>query len=332
MERPAVPPPGIRRLRLKVAIVLLLAPVAIVVMAVYALQARGVFEATRQFQLVAKDAEGITVGTPLSFAGLPIGSVKRMRLAEEGEVLVEVTVRERDARWLRASSQFRLDRPMVGTARIHVTSPRLEDPPLAAGARVPLGTPDAMEGLPRIMARVEAVLGQVEMLTRADSSLGRSLGNLDTVTTRMAGRGGVLAGLTGDPDASARLLRAIDQLQGLAGSLAAVSKRLDRMVAEADRKVVGKGGTADEAQRAMVQMNAVMTDLRASVARLDAALENARAATADMRTLAGGAKDAGADLATLRAQVDESVRRTDEMLREMNRRWPFARDGKVRLP
>jgi phospholipid/cholesterol/gamma-HCH transport system substrate-binding protein len=124
----------------------------------------------------------------------------------------------------------------------------------------------------------------------------------------------------------------VEQVQALGVSLNRTAARLDRLRAEADRKLMGRDGTADESRKAMAQMTALMTDLRASVLKLDATLENTRNATADLRTLSANAKDAGADLADLRAQVDESVRRADDLLREMNRKWPFARDSKVRLP
>ena len=59
--------------------------------------------------------------------------------------------------------------------------------------------------------------------------------------------------------------------------------------------------------------------------KVDAILEDAQVA-------AGNARNATADLAALRAEVDTSLRKVGRMIDEVNRRWPFARDPKLKLP
>jgi phospholipid/cholesterol/gamma-HCH transport system substrate-binding protein len=59
--------------------------------------------------------------------------------------------------------------------------------------------------------------------------------------------------------------------------------------------------------------------------KVDAILDDAQVAV-------GNARDATADLAALRAEVDTSLRKVSRMIDEVNRRWPFARDPKVKLP
>jgi phospholipid/cholesterol/gamma-HCH transport system substrate-binding protein len=335
MERTAVRPAPIRHLRLKAWLLGLIAPVAIVALAVYALHARGVFEPSRHIYLQTRDAEGIDSGTPVTLSGFSLGRVRSMALTDDGAVRIEIVLRERDAHWLQQSSVFTLVRPLVGAARIEVANPVASGTSLPPGAVRPLSSGDPIANLPAIAARVEAVLRQTEALTAAEGSLARSLANLETVTARMAGPGGAMAAVTGDPATGPRLARSIDDLQALGASLGRVSARIDRVIADADRKILGRDGTADEAHKAMVQLTGVLTDLRATTEKLDMVLENAKAASADLKTLSAGAKDAGGDLAALRRQVDDSVRRADDLLREMNRKWPFARSGtdaKARLP
>ena len=38
------------------------------------------------------------------------------------------------------------------------------------------------------------------------------------------------------------------------------------------------------------------------------------------------------DLGTLRAEVEASLRKVSALVDEINRKWPFARDTKVKLP
>ena len=43
-------------------------------------------------------------------------------------------------------------------------------------------------------------------------------------------------------------------------------------------------------------------------------------------------KDSTADLATLRSEVDDSLRKVNHLINEINRKWPFARDVEIKLP
>ena len=56
-----------------------------------------------------------------------------------------------------------------------------------------------------------------------------------------------------------------------------------------------------------------------------AVLEEAKAVGANARV-------ATADLGTLRAEVETSLRNIDQLIGEVNRKWPFARDTELKLP
>ncbi len=58
----------------------------------YALYARGVFEATQKLTLVADNAEGVSLGMDLTFSGFPIGRVERISLADDGRARIEIEV------------------------------------------------------------------------------------------------------------------------------------------------------------------------------------------------------------------------------------------------
>ncbi len=333
MERLVVrPPPGLRHLRLKVGLLLILVPLGIVALTLYAFHARGAFEPSRTLTLHAADADGVDVGMPLQFSGFPIGTVTSMGLSDEGRVWISVRLREKDARWLRTTSTFALVRPLVGGARIVVTSPRLADPPMPKDGTARLEVEDATRELPDIVAQVKGVLANVERLTAAESHLDRSLARLETVASRMAGDHGVLEGLTGRPETAQKVTDSLERIHALTVALNGVAKRMDRVLAHADDSVLGDRGVAGEAQRAMRALTANLADLQGSIRKLDATLENARNATADLAATSKSAKDATGDLHLLRAQVDDSLQKTQHLLTELNRKWPFARDASVKLP
>lgn len=219
MERPPVPATGIRYLRLKVGVVLLLAPVALIALAVYALNARGFFEPSRTFVLEARDAEGLGVGTQVTLADSPRAAAARCRSRTMAACASRSSSARRTPSSIRTSSTFTVQKSIMGAAHIEIASPQLSDPQLPIGAQRPLTVADAMQGLPEVIARVDAVLRNAEAITRGDGSLARSLSNIESITARTAGPGGAMEALTGDAGAGRRVTASVEQVQALGVSL-----------------------------------------------------------------------------------------------------------------
>jgi len=134
-EDPLVPePPPVRGLAFKAALLMALTLLLVVGSVLYVMFARGVFEPTQRVVLIADDAEGVTVGMDMTFAGFAIGRVARVELGEDGNARILVDVAEKDAKWLRSSSIFTMERSLVGGTRIRAFSGVLDDPPLPDGA------------------------------------------------------------------------------------------------------------------------------------------------------------------------------------------------------
>jgi phospholipid/cholesterol/gamma-HCH transport system substrate-binding protein len=131
------------------AIALMVFTLALIVgSALYLLYARGAFEPTQTLVLTADDSEGVVVGMDMTFSGFPIGRVRRIELAPEGNARIVIDVSRKDAHWLRVSSIFTLVRGMVGGTNIRAYSGMLEDAPLPDGAVRPVLRGDATAEIP----------------------------------------------------------------------------------------------------------------------------------------------------------------------------------------
>jgi phospholipid/cholesterol/gamma-HCH transport system substrate-binding protein len=291
----------------------------------YVLYARGVFEATQRLTLIADNVEGVSIGMDLSFSGFPIGRVHRIALADDGRARIEIVVPTKDARWLRTSSIFTLERGVVGSAKIRAFTGNLQDPPLPDGAERPVLRGDTSEEIPRMVATLRNVLEHIEQMTGAEGSLQLSLGNLRTLTQRMAGPRGVLGATLGSDDEANKVLASVERANALLASMAGVTRKLDSLVDKTDRRVYGDGGLMDGTQRAVAQSNAILGEVRDSLKRVDRILE-------DAQQVSGNAKAASADLKALRAEVDASLRKVAALMDEINRKWPFERNTEIKLP
>lgn len=316
MERAPVRATNIKNLGFKVGLLLLLTGALAIGTFVYVLHARGVFEATQSLTLIASDADGVSIGMPLTFAGFPIGKVSRITLADDGQARIQIEIPEKHTRWLRKSSVFTLEKSLVGAARIRAYSNDLSAPPLPDAAEVPLLRGDVSEEIPAMVARVKRILDNLEAMTAANSNLNQSLAHVSTVTGRMAGEYGVLQGVLGSPEKARELVQTIERANRLLASLNAVSLKVDTLLAKTDQRVYGKQGVMDQADQALVQVNAILGDVRASLKRVDAILANAQ--------------EASTDVAELRVEIDDSVRKLNHLINEINRKWPFARDVEIK--
>ena len=286
--------------------------------AAYLLYARGVFEPSQQLVLLSDDAEGVAVGMDLTFAGFPIGRVRRIELSADGTTRIVIDVPRKDARWLRESSVFTLTRGLLGNTNLRAFSGVLSDPPLPAGAERRVLVGDATAEIPRLVSETRDLMRNLTQLTSADSALAASLGNIQTATEKIKGPRGALGVLFGNEADAQKLVVTLDRTNALLA-------RIDGLAAKADQQVFGADGLLPEARAVVVQLNAALLEARESLKKIDAILVDAQA-------IAGNARAASNDLAALRAEVDANLRKVSRMIDEVNRRWPFAKSTEIKLP
>jgi phospholipid/cholesterol/gamma-HCH transport system substrate-binding protein len=292
---------------------LLLVTVASLVLAFlgYVMYARGVFESTQQLVLLSDDSEGVMVGMDLTFSGFPIGRVRRIELAADGKARMLIDVPRKDAHWLRTSSIFTMERGMVGDTRIRAFSGILTDPPLPEKAERTVLRGDTNAEIPRIVASTRALLENLESMTGTESSINASLKNLRSVTDKLNGRYGFLTVALGSEDKAQKLIAMLDQINGL--------------LLKTDQRIYGPNGVMDGTQASVAQLTGLLTDARASLIKIDGIL-------AEAQIVATNARMASTDLGALRAEVELSLRKVGQLVDEVNRKWPFARDMEIKLP
>jgi phospholipid/cholesterol/gamma-HCH transport system substrate-binding protein len=331
MPRPTAAP-LIKNLELKVGALLAATVLLAAGFVLYSLYARGAFHSTQSLTLIAPEAEGVSIGMPMTFSGFPIGEVKRMALGEDGQVRLEIAIPTKDARWLRESSVFTLEKSLVGGAKIKAHTANLSDRQLADGATRPLHTGDITQEIPVLIERIKAILGNVAEMTDKESHINQALANVHNVTGRMTGEYGVLEGVLGGPEKAHQVVVALEKANTLLTSLNGASLKLDGVLAKADARVFGQEGVMDQAQLAIAKVNGILGDVRESLKKADTVLANAQSASADLPRITGNISAATADMTQLRTEIDDSVRKVNHLINEINKKWPFARDVEIKTP
>lgn len=292
----------------------------------YVLNARGFFEQQQHLNLAAGSAEGITPGVPITFSGMPIGQVTGVTLNDGGGIVIQAEVTADGARWLRTDSSFTLDKPIVGGAKIKVSSANLDSPQLPDNSTVLLLTSDPGQEIPVLIERVKTILANVDHITRQDGELASTLANTKTITTRMTGKYGVLEGVLGSEENARPVANSLKNLESLTARLNQVSNKVDDMLVKTDRWLFAADGVSEQSKQSLAQVHAMLVDAQGSLKRVDTLLKNAVDISANV-------KDGTQNLDKLRAEVDESVSKANDLLNDINRMWPFGSgDKQIKLP
>lgn len=299
-----LPPTDIPNAPLKAASLLLLTLLVIVAFVLFVMHARGVFQPVQRLLLVAESAEGVAVGSSLSFSGFAIGRVVRIELGDDGKAHFHVEVPLADARWLRTSSVFTLERGVVGGASLRAFSGLLDDPPLPDGARREVLSGDASAGIPQLVAGIQQLVVNLERLTAEQSALSASLENLQKFSSALNGRHGALNAILGGEKNAGQVIEAL--------------ARANALLAKADARLFARDGLMDKAELSVSELAQLLGEARNALKKADAIL--------------GNVNEASSDLDMLRNEVEATLRRVTALTEQLNQKWPFARERELKLP
>ncbi|WP_231943255.1 MlaD family protein [Hydrogenophaga crassostreae] len=327
------PQPPVNNLEVKAGVLLMVLLLLVVGSALYVMNARGAFDRTQKLVLMSDDSEGVVTGMEMTFAGFAIGTVSRIELADDGNVRIVVDVPTKDAKWLRSSSIFTMEKALVGGTKIRAYSGVLSDPALEDGAVRQVLRGDAAAEIPKLVAQVRDLLNNLNGLTREGAPLSQSLASLQATTAALNGPNGAMGMLFGNEDDAKKIVTTIDRANTLLSRVDKLSARLDGLVANADKQVFGAGGDGSAAQGGLVndaratvqQLTAVLNDAQGSLKKVDGLLVEAQG-------IATNTREATTDLTALRAEVEASLRKVDSLINDLNSKWPFSRESEIVLP
>lgn len=300
-----------RNMQWKVGVLLALVLVSAIGFAGYVLVRHGLFEKYAFVHLQVDTADNIDVGLPVVFSGLRIGNVDEMNLLPAGNVEVVLKLPARYLKWIRSDSVFYLDKPLIGAASIRVLPGEPTAPPLPKNAVRPLSNDGGVTSTRVMLLKLHAILDNVQTMTTEGSSLRSGIKDLSTVTHRMAGKYGVMEGITGSPESARDVVQALTSLKQTSASLQQLIGKLDGLAGKTDDRLFRANGMADQTQQ-------LLQETRAALKHLDTTLQNAAGASTDLNLLRG--------------QIEASLQKTNLMLDELNRRWPFAKSPAADLP
>jgi phospholipid/cholesterol/gamma-HCH transport system substrate-binding protein len=315
----------IKNLGLKVGFLVVLIAGVSVVFLIYVLFTHGVFDQSRNFILVSSNAEGISVGMPITFSGFPIGKVNSIRLEKNGEAQIEIRIPEKNRGWLREGSQFILERPIVGASKIKVLTSNFETPVLQERSKQNLIIGDASAEIPEIIDRAKRILIQIEALVNKESSLSRSLLKMETLFGKMIGEYGILEGILGSRKRAKQITDSLEHLNSIFESIDEVTEKGKVLLEKTEIQVFGKDGIISQVDRSIYDIQGLLQALRGILNKTDSVLD-------DAKSIGSNLKESTKDVDLLRKEIETNLRQIEHLIKEIREYLPVSESPEIRLP
>jgi phospholipid/cholesterol/gamma-HCH transport system substrate-binding protein len=152
----------------KVGIFIVCTTIIVMLALLYLAGQKGFFSTVHTFTLSSKTGEGFTEGMPVVFSGFNIGKVHALELNDKGIVLITIKIPDKHVKWIREDSVFVLYRPLIGVARIDVTTNNLESPPMPKGKISEIAI---VNNINDAIGKIQPLLETLERLSRKVDSM-----------------------------------------------------------------------------------------------------------------------------------------------------------------
>jgi phospholipid/cholesterol/gamma-HCH transport system substrate-binding protein len=292
---------------------------------IYFLNGKGAFEHRFKFRMAAVNANVVSPGVPITFSGIPVGQITAISLNSEGGIVIDAEVDQDTAKWLRESTNFTLDKPLIGSATISINNDSLNSPRLKQNAMVLLLSSDPSKDITIMLDQVKTLLANLNAMTAKDSDINQALAHTNMLTSKMAGPNGIMEGILGTPEKAEGFNQTLKNVQKLSATLDQISVNLDGLVRKTDQWMYAPGGLTDQTSQSLAQIRSMLQDAQGSLKQADVVIRNA----AD---ISGNVKEGTQDLGRLRTEIDEAVRKSNELMNQINRILPGGREPEVKLP
>ncbi len=315
-----------QKLEFKVGLFITITTLLIMASIGYVFYKKGIFAPVHTYTLSSRTGESLTEGMPVVFGGIIIGRVNSTELDEQGTVIILIKIPERYNRVIRADSKFVIEKPLLGSSRIVVTTGNLKGPPLspAAVSEVTVSS-DINEIIRRarpIVDKADRIMESVaqiaENLANPNGEVRRILKDAETVTSRFSKKESVLEMAVGDP-------QSVKAVHETLGKLRDITVRADSIFAKADTLVGRTGEEIYGPDGVLPLVRDILRDLLAKLMKLETALDN-------INLISGEAADSTKNLKALRNEIDAVITAIGDLVADVDRKIPFKTKPEIKLP
>lgn len=315
-----------RSLEFKVGLFILITSVLTVAALGYVAFKKDVFSRVDTFTLTSGSGEELTEGMPVLLSGYKIGRVHALELGGDGRVLIKIKIPHRYSKWLREDTVFIINKPLIGSPRIVISTRDTSSPPLSTEkvkeVVIANDINETIKKLEPVVERLNRITINIETLTAnlADpqGDVNQILRNTATLAERAAQAESLLELAVADPKSVRAVQTALQNTEDITHQLTRILEKVDAMAEKSDESLYGKNGV-------FPSLRTLLLDLVGKLAKLDTFLVH-------VNNIAANADESTKDLKVLRSDIDETVNSINSLVKELDRKIPFKKEPQIKLP
>jgi len=299
----------LKRVEFKVGLFVILMSFLIIASVAYLAYSKGFFTKEYIYTLSSKSGEDLTEGVPVVFSGFKIGKVEELELNDEGILLIKIRIPEQHVKWIRSDSKFSLYKPLIGSARLIVTTDNLNSPPLS------------LKAIPE-MTTVSDINDTIKRVQPTLDKLDKAVANIESITANFADPQGDVNKILRHSERLTENLAKKDTLLEMAvGSKESVKsvneslKKVRDILDHADAQMYGKDGV-------LPLVRTILKDVIVKLQKMNVAVDNVVKISADTA-------ESTKDLRVLRTEIDATVNSINNLVKEIDRKIPFKKRPEV---
>jgi phospholipid/cholesterol/gamma-HCH transport system substrate-binding protein len=256
---------------------------------------------------------------PVVFSGFNIGKVSTLELDDKGLVLIKIKISQRHVKWIKADSAFILYRPLIGVARIVVTTNNLNSPPLPEDKIVVMETVnDINDAITKVQPLLEKITKIADNLERLSNNLANPqgdlnliLGNAQKITTTLSTKKSLLEMAVADEESVKSIHEALKKIKDIV-------IKIDKMADKMDVQLYGKEGT-------LPNINIILKDIAGKLQKLDTTVDN-------INKIGKDTSEGMKDFRMLRSDIDDAVNAIDNVVKKLDNLISSKKDPEFKLP
>lgn len=287
-----------KKVELKVGAFVVITTLLIITSAIYIAYSKGFFSKEHAFTISSKSGEELTEGMPVYFSGFKIGRIEKLELSDQGLVLVKIRIPDEHVKWIKSSSIFSINKPLIGSSKLTVTTPNLSSPPLS-----PKDIPEIVriDNIDETIKRVRPTLEKVDNV----------VANIEKITANLAKKDSIIEMVVGDAESARSIRESIKRTQDILA-------KVDAILAKTDDQVYGSDG-------ALLLIRKILKDFILKLEKINITVDNINKMSSD-------AADSTKDLKLLRAEIDSTVNAIGNLVNEIDKKIPFKKEPEIKLP
>ncbi|MEI8172657.1 MAG: MlaD family protein [Deltaproteobacteria bacterium] len=287
-----------KKVEFKVGVFVVITTLLILTSVLYIAYSKGFFSKEYTFTISSKSGEELTEGMPVYFSGFKIGRIEKLELSDQGLVLVKIKIPDQHVKWIKSSSIFSINKPLIGSSKLIVTTPNLNSPALS-----PQNIPEIVriDNIDETIKRVQPTLEKVDKV----------VSNIEKITANLAKKDSIVEMVVGDPESARSIRESIKTTKD-------ILVKVDTLLAKTDDQVYGSDGV-------LLLVRKILKDFILKLEKMNTALDNVTKMSSD-------AADSTKDLKLLRTEIDSTVNAIGNLVNEIDKKIPFKKEPEIKLP